>query len=391
MRSSPGTTWPELVRRIAILTEARSSFSYFVPIVRLIDADPELEYRLIVTNQHLLPTFGYSVEEIEREGIEISDRIYMTLDGYTPATMAKSLGVLLLGVTDALARLEPDIVLVLGDRGDSLMTAMAAAHMNIPVAHVQAGERSGNIDGMTRHAITRFAHVHFASGPDAAERLERMGEDAWRIHTTGAPQLDELVNGNLAPPEEVAERFGLDLAKPVVLVLQHPVTEEYGREAAQMEETLAAVNELKHQTVLIFPNSDAGSEQLRAVVERYHRPFVRLERTLPHRIYGGLMRVASALVGNSSSGLIEAPVLGLPAVNIGERQRDRARAANVIDVPPERQAILDAVRRALSPDFRGAVGGDSPYVGDGRVSERVVDVLKHLSLDDRLLQKQITY
>lgn len=380
------------MRHIAILTEARSSYGYLRPIARLIEADPELQYSLIVTNQHLLPDFGYSVEEIERDGLNITDRIYMTLDGYTPATMVKSLGVLLLSLGDAFVRLQPDFVLVLGDRGDSLMAALAGAHMNIPVAHIQAGERSGNIDGLTRHAITRFAHVHFASGPDAAERLRRMGEDEWRIQLVGAPQLDELVRGDVAPPEEIAERFELDLTEPLLLVVQHPVTEEYGEGVEQMRETLEAVCELRHQTVLIFPNTDAGSDDLRLLVERYHRPFMRLERNVPRRVYGGLMQAASALVGNSSSGLIEAPALNLPAINVGERQRDRARAPNVIDVPHDRSAIAGAIRRALSAEFRaGLANGDSPYVSDGRVSERIVEFLKTVPIDARLLRKQIAY
>lgn len=381
-----------VVRHIAILTEARSSYGYLRPIARLIDRDPELRYSLIVTSQHLLPDFGYSIEDIEADGLNVTDRIYMTLDGYTPATMAKSLGVLLLGVTDALVRLQPDFVLVLGDRGESLMAAIAAAHMNVPVAHVQAGERSGNIDGMTRHAITRFAHLHFASGPDAAERLIRMGEEEWRVFTTGAPQLDELVNGEIATPEELEVRFGIDLGRPLLLVVQHPVTEEYGEGIEQMRETLEAVCELGEQTVLIFPNTDAGSDDLRLMIERYHRPFMRVERNVPRRYYGGLMRAATALVGNSSSGLIEAPAFGLPAVNVGERQRDRARAPNVIDVPHDRRAIAEAIRRAMSPEFRRRIeGAESPYLCDGRVSERIVEILKTIPIDERLLKKQIAF
>ena len=380
------------MRHVAILTEARSSYGYLRPIVRLIEDDPELRYSLLVTSQHLLPDFGYSVEDIERDGLNITDRIYMTLDGYTPATMAKSLGVLLLGVTDALVRLRPDVLLVLGDRGESLVGAVAAAHMNIPFAQVKAGERSGNIDGITRHAITRFTHIHFASGPEAAERLRRMGEEEFRIFTTGAPQLDELVNGSVARPAEVADRFRLDLERPLVLVVQHPVTEEFGEGVAQMEETLEAVCELEEQTVVIFPNTDAGSDDLRHMIERHHRPFMRVERNVPRYVYGGLMQVASVLVGNSSSGLIEAPAFGLPAVNVGLRQRDRARAANVIDVPYDRRAIVEAIRRAMTPEFRRELeGSDSPYLSDGRVSERIVEILKTIPIDERLLRKQIAY
>lgn len=265
--------------------------------------------------------------------------------------------------------------------------------MNIPVAHIQAGERSGNIDGMTRHAITRFAHIHFASGPDAAERLRRMGEEEFRIFMTGAPQLDELVNGDTAGREEIEQRFGVDLDDPLLLVVQHPVTEEYGEGIEQMEETLEAVCELGYQTVLIFPNNDAGSDDLRLMIERYHRPFMRVERNVSRRLYGGLMRTACALVGNSSSGLIEAPVMGLPAVNVGERQRDRARAANVIDVPYDRRAIVEAIRTALSPEFRRKIAEqmDSPYLSDGRVSEQIVELLKTTPIDERLLKKQIAY
>jgi GDP/UDP-N,N'-diacetylbacillosamine 2-epimerase (hydrolysing) len=381
------------MRHVVVLTGGRMTYGYTRPIMRLIANDPELEYSLIVTNQHLLPTFGYSVEDIEADGLNITDRIYMTLDGYTPATMAKSLGVLLLGITDTLVRLQPDIVLVAGDRGEHFIAALAAAHMNIPVAHIQAGERSGNIDGMTRHALTRFAHLHFASGPDAAERLRKMGEEEFRIYEIGAPQLDELVNGDVANDEEIAARFTLTQDEPVVLLVQHPVTEEFGEGVDQMAETLEAVAAVGHQTVLIFPNNDAGSDDLRAMIERYRRPFMRIERNVPRRIYAGLMRRADVLVGNSSSGLIEAPVLGLPAVNIGDRQRERARAANVIDVPHDRVAIEAAIRQALSAGFRAelANGFESPYVSDGRVSERIVEVLKTVPLDERLLKKQIVY
>lgn len=369
------------------------TYGYSRPIMRKIEREPGMRYSLIVTNQHLLPSFGHTVSEIEKDNLNITDRIYMALDGYTPATMAKSLGVFLLGVTDALVRLKPDITLVVGDRGEHLIAAMAAAHMNIPVAHIQAGELSGNIDGMTRHAIARFAHLHFASNQDAADRLRKTGEQEFRIFLTGAPQLDELVNSEYASREEVAAIFRLDLKKPTILVAQHPVTEEFGGAQKQIQETLEAVTSFGLQTIVIFPNNDAGSEEIRRVMERYRKPFLRIERNLPRRLYAGLMNVASVLVGNSSSGLIEAPCFKLPAVNIGNRQRDRFRGNNVIDVPYAQEAIRRGIEKALSAEFQKFIreNCDNPYFGDGRVSDRIVEILKTVSIDEKLLKKQLAY
>jgi UDP-hydrolysing UDP-N-acetyl-D-glucosamine 2-epimerase len=298
-----------------------------------------------------------------------------------------------MSVTDTLVRLRPELVQLAGDRCEQLMAAIAAAHMNIPAAHIQAGELSGNIDGVTRHAITRYAHLHFAASEEAAERLRRMGEEPFRIHLTGAPQLDELVNGHYAKPEEVASLFRLNLQDPVLLLVQHPVTEECDQAITQIQETLEAVCSLGHQTVAIFPNNDAGNHEIRRMLERYHRPFMRIERNVPRQLFAGLMRVASVMVGNSSAGLIEAPCFKLPAVNIGTRQRGRQRGDNVIDVSADRRQIRGAIERALSQDFRRTLEArcDNPYHGDGNVSGRIVQVLKTVPLTEDLLKKQIAY
>ena len=381
------------MRKIALVTGSRGEYGYVRPIIRQIEGDPDLDYSIIATNLHLLPDFGFSIDELERDGFKISDRIYMALDGYTPASMSKSLGVFLLSVTDTLVRLQPDMVLLAGDRGEQLMAAVAAAHMNIPVAHIQAGELSGNIDGMTRHAITRFAHVHFASSEDAAQRLRRMGEEEFRIHLTGAPQLDELVNGDYARSEEISGLFRLDPSQPIILFVQHPVTEEYEQTSSQAQETPEAICSLGLQTVALFPNNDAGNMEIRRLMQRYGRSFIRVERNLPRHIFVGLMNVASVMVGNSSSSLIEAPCFKLPAVNVGTRQRGRQRGNNIIDVSNDRHEIKAAIERALSPEFRTFLQehGENPYLGDGRVSERIVQVLKATTITEQLLKKQIAY
>lgn len=381
------------MRHLALVTGSRGEYGYIRPVVKEIQKTGDLDYSLIVTNLHLLPEFGFSVEEIERDRFKVSDRIYMAFDGYTPASMAKSLGAFLMSVTDSLARIRPHLVLLAGDRGEQLMTAIAASHMNIPVAHIQAGELSGNIDGVARHAITRFAHLHFASTEEAAQRLRRMGEQEFRIHLTGAPQLDDLVNGDCAKPDEIANLYKLDLTRPTVLFIQHPVTEEYDKTAHQVKETLEAICDLSLQTVAIFPNNDAGNKMVRDVLERFHKPFLRVERNVPRRIYAGLMKVAGVMVGNSSSGLIEAPCFHLPAVNVGTRQRDRERGENVIDVTNRRRHIRAAIRRALSPPFRRHLkeNGKNPYLTDGRAAHRIVEVLRSVQITEELLKKQIAY
>jgi UDP-hydrolysing UDP-N-acetyl-D-glucosamine 2-epimerase len=378
-------------RHVLFVTGSRGEWGYIRPILRLIEADDRLRHSLVATNMHLLPEFGASRREIAADGFELDQEIYMALDGFTGISMAKSLGVFLASISDTIARLEPDLVLLAGDRGEQLMTAIAAAHVNVPVAHVQAGEVSGNVDGQTRHAIARYAHIHFASNEDAAERLRRTGEEEFRIHTVGAPQLDELIAEEPAGAAELAARFHVDPEEPLVLIVQHPVTEQARLAGEQMAATLAAVAGLDVQALLIYPNNDAGSTELRAQVDRFRAPWLRVERNVPRREYAGLLRHASAIVGNSSSGVIEAPSFALPAVNIGRRQEGRVQAANVIDVDHDEGRIREAVQRALSPGFRKSLDGIVNPYGDGKAGARIVDVLAGVPIDERLLYKRLTY
>jgi GDP/UDP-N,N'-diacetylbacillosamine 2-epimerase (hydrolysing) len=305
--------------------------------------------------------------------------------------MAKSLGVFLTSFVDTIERIQPDIILLAGDRGEQLMAAIAGAHCNIPVAHIQAGEISGNIDGLTRHAIARYAHIHFAASQDAADRLLRSGEEAARIHKVGAPQLDELLGEDYEQPQAIAERLRFSLAKPIVLMLQHPVTEQVRSAAEQIELTLSALAELQHQTVIIYPNNDAGSSNVRAIIDAHRGPWLRVERNVSRRFFSGLLRTAGALVGNSSSGILEAPSFELPCVNIGRRQKGRLQCANVINVEHNKIQILEAVQRALSPQFRKSITGIINPNGDGRASERIIDMLAGCALDEQMVMKGMTY
>lgn len=340
---------------------------------------------------HLLPEFGTTVREIEREGFNLRYKPSMTLAGYTPATMIKSLALFSISIIDILEGQAPDFIVIAGDRGEQFMGAMAGSHMSIPVAHIQAGEVSGNIDGQTRHAIARFSHIHFASNEDAAERLRRMGEQDFRIHNVGAPQLDEFLAGGYPGHTAIHEIYRLDPKEPYLLVVQHPVTEEMSEAGDQMAATLEAVCELGLQTILIHPNSDAGRTGIRRAIETYRRPFIHVRRSVLRDHFAGLMAAAAAMVGNSSAGILEAPSFGLPAVNIGRRQKGRMQGENVIDCEPQRAAIVAAIREAISPEFRKPlVSMTNPY-GDGRSSARIVNILRTIPIDERLLVKEVTY
>jgi GDP/UDP-N,N'-diacetylbacillosamine 2-epimerase (hydrolysing) len=379
------------MRTIAAITGSRGEWGYIRPVLQLIGRDPALDYRIIATNMHLLPAFGRSVTEIENDGFHVDERIYMTFDGYTAATMTKSLACLLLELPTALQRMKPDLILLAGDRGEQLMGAIAGLHLGIPVAHIQAGELSGNVDGVVRHSITKLAHIHFAANEEFAERVRRMGEQDFRIFVTGAPLVDELVGGQVTPGDVLRTRYRLNGSAHLILTVQHPVTEEEADAGEQVTETINALMEINWPTVLIYPNGDAGSELIRSQLAKLKRPQVRLFRNLPRQDYLGLMKMADVLVGNSSSGIMEAPSFGKPAVNIGRRQNGRPQAANVINVGYRKDEIVTAVHLATSPEFVArARASHNPY-GDGTASQKIVNVLRDIEIDQKLLHKEMAY
>jgi GDP/UDP-N,N'-diacetylbacillosamine 2-epimerase (hydrolysing) len=378
-------------RHIVAITGSRGEWGYLRPVLRLIEQDPALECAIIATNMHLLSEFGMSIHEIERDGFRVDERIYMTFDGYTATTMTKSLACFLLELPTALQRIKPDIILLAGDRGEQLMAAIAGVHLGIPVAHIQAGELSGNVDGIVRHAITKLAHIHFAANEEFAERVRHMGEQEFRIHVTGAPLVDELVSGSVTAPSKLRIRYRLNQDEPLVLVAQHPVTEEEAAAGEQVAETIHALIEIEWPTILIYPNADAGSELIRKQLVKLKRPHIHLFRNLPRQDYLGLVKMANVLVGNSSSGIMEAPTFGTPCVNIGRRQNGRPQACNVINVGYSKHEIVAAIRKAVSPEFIAqAKKAVNPY-GDGRASERIVRVLKDLEITETLLNKEMAY
>jgi len=373
-------------RKIAIITGSRGEYGYIRPIIKLIHDDFDLDYDLIVTNMHLLEEFGLPINEIKKDEFKISATHYMALDGYNNITMVKSLGVLLMSLPETIDRLKPDIILLAGDRGEQLIGALVGASMNIPVVHIQAGEVSGNIDGITRHAITKFSHIHLVSNQDAYDRVRKMGEDEYRIYITGAPQLDELSSGEYTNEEELITKYSINKKEPLIIVVQHSVTEEFDDAMKQMEETMKAVNKIDKQCIIINPNCDAGNTEIKKSIYDYITNKMKIYKNLPRQDYLGLLKISSVIVGNSSSGIIEAPFFGIPTINIGNRQMGRFQGSNVINVNHNHNEIYRAIKKSIGRKF----DGDSPY-GDGKSSKRIVNILKNVNIDNKLINKRISY
>ncbi|MFH1189210.1 MAG: UDP-N-acetylglucosamine 2-epimerase [Candidatus Omnitrophota bacterium] len=380
-------------RKIAVLASSRATYGYKQKIISLIQRSSKLELQLVVTGMHLLKEYGSSINEIERDGHVPVAKVEMMVGGDTPTAWAKSIGVEILSLAQVFGTLKPDILLLTGDRAEMLGAAVCAAYMNIPIAHIQAGDVSGHIDGSVRHAITKLSHIHFASCEDSAKRVERMGEESWRIFNVGAPQLDSIVHDQKLSRQDLSAKLGLKLEDPLVLVIQHPVLSEIGQAYKQMKETLEAVAELKAQTIVVYPNVDAGGlEIVRAVREYEKHPFINSYRNLERNIFISLLKEADVIVGNSSCGILEAPSFRLPAVNIGNRQLGRMQASNVLNTAYDRKAILSAIRKALfDKDFKGRLKRCINPYGDGRSSERIVKLLEETDINARLLNKEITY
>jgi len=306
--------------------------------------------------------------------------------------MSKSLGVFQQSLTDIVSNDTPDIILLAGDRGEMLIGAIVGAHMNVPVAHIQAGELSGNIDGMTRHAITKFVHLHFAANIDAEERLIKMGEQDFRVFNTGAPQLDEFHDYNYMNKEEFFHKFNLDIKRGFALIVQHSITEQSGESEAQMLTTLQAISEIDIPAVLIHPNNDAGSIGIQNALESIDSTNIHIKRSVDRESYANLMKYAKFMIGNSSSGLLEAPSFELPAINIGRRQIGRFQAKNVVNVKFDKDKIKDAINYVMSNDsFLSSLKGIKNPYGDGHSSKRIVRIMQEVDIDNGLLIKELTY
>jgi len=384
--------WDEM-KKIAVVTGTRAEYGILKPVLKAVKSHPKLGLSLIATGMHLSKEFGYTIKEIEKDGFKIDAKLDILHREDTGEAMTRSMGKCLVAMADVLGRIKPDILLLLGDRSEMLAGAIAASYMNIAIAHIDGGAVSGSVDDSIRHAITKLAHIHFPTTKGSATRIIKMGEDPSRIFIVGAPALDTILNEKLFKPAELSKKYGLDLSKPILLVLQHPVVTKANAAADQIRKTLDVIVKLEHQSILIYPNADAGGRRMIKAIKRYEKyPFIKSFKSLPYIDYLSLMGVASVMVGNSSSGIVETPSFHLPVVNIGSRQEGRERSTNVIDVGYKRKEIAKAIRKALyDKNFRERVRRCKNPYGDGKTGPRIARILAKTKIDSKLLQKKLTY
>jgi UDP-hydrolysing UDP-N-acetyl-D-glucosamine 2-epimerase len=389
------------MKKVCVFVGSRANYSSIKSVMMAVKNHPELELQLIVGSSAVLDRFGKVEDLIIKDGFTPDFNFYNIVEGENPVTMAKSTGLGLIECSMIFNNLKPDYLVVVGDRFEMMSVTIAAAYMNIRIAHTMGGEVTGTIDESIRHAITKFAHIHFAASEDAKQRILKLGEDPSHVHNVGCPRMDlvlnELKNDSYKMLNNLFEDFTgvgpsyLDLTKPFLLVSQHPVTTEFGSNRAQIEETLYALDELQMPTIMLWPNIDAGSDDISTGIRVYREVYnkesgtwLKLFKNLPTQIYIHLMNTCACLVGNSSSGVREGATIGTPVVNIGTRQNKREMGPNVINVGYDRNEIKEAILKQIA---HGKYENAGIY-GNGNAGTQIADILAN---SNPSIQKTITY
>ncbi len=384
-------------RKILAVTGARSEYDILYPILFLLQADDSVDLQILVTGAHLSERYGKTVSIIEKDGFVIAERVNNLLDSDDKMSRVISLGNQIPAFAKVFDAVKPDIILVVGDREEAISVSLTGAYMDIPVAHIAGGDiaKDGNIDNSVRYATSKFSHIHFTILEEHRKTLLKLGEDDWRIFTVGNPALDRFLETPQLSKKQISENIGFDISDDNYIVLiQHPIITDVENEGRNIRQTLDAVVELGCKCLINYPNSDAGNFAIIDAYKEYEKKHKQLFlfKNLDRLNYINILRNASCLIGNSSSGIIEAPSLGLPVVNIGSRQRGRIHAENVIFVDNDKVHIKAAVEKSLNDKgyIQSVKNIKNPY-GDGNSAVKIVVVLKTIELNDKLIHKNITY
>jgi UDP-hydrolysing UDP-N-acetyl-D-glucosamine 2-epimerase len=392
-------------RKIAVFTGNRAEYGLQYPVLKAINEHPDLEYNLIVSGAHLDQNFGRTLEEIKKDGFHIHAEVKIDMDADSLYSTAQAIGSGVLSISQVLAEIKPDIMVVYADRFEGFAAVVASSQMNIPTAHIEGGDitEGGALDDSVRHAMSKLAHVHFTTNQQASNRVLAMGEEDWRVHTVGFPAIDMISQGNYATPVEIIEKLNLDLSKPIILFTQHSVTTEFDDASIQVLPSLDAMERLANegtQVICTYPNNDAGGRSIISELNKLSDKEIdgiQVHRSLGRYLYHGVLALAVnkdyqiACVGNSSSGIKETPVFGCPTVNIGSRQEGRLRGQNVIDVDYCSNDIVSVVNKCFyDKAFKTQCEAtDNPYyLGDA--GKKIADVLANIPLGTKVIRKKMT-
>ena len=379
------------MKKILVVTGSRGEWGYLRPILALWKEHEAISFDILVTNMHLLASYGNTYREIENDGFQIKYKISMAMASDDYFSHAKGLSVFMQGLSDIFLNENYDLVFLSGDRGEQLAAAMCASYCYIPVAHIQAGEVSGNIDGLARHAIGKLAHIHFASNEDAAKRLLALGEQDFRVKMVGAPQIDDMVSLTLPSDAVIAKTIDNLPNEKFILSVLHPVTENLSVMEDEAKQYFNALASLGSKIVHIMPNNDVGHDIVNAQLHNSKIKNLRIFKNLNREVYLWLLKNCMCIVGNSSSGILEAPTYRTPCVNIGRRQKGRFQGHNVLNCKFEVKEILEIIKVAVSEEFKTRLQSlpNNPY-GSGDSAEKITEILSNLMIDRCLLVKELT-
>ena len=378
-------------RKILLVTERRADYTKLRPILKEISKSKKLDYFLIVTGSHLLTEHGKTINEIKNDGFKITSTFSMfnKTQKDNGAEMTRSFGRAVTKLSDIIEKLKPDIILTGFDIGANFAAAIIGAHMNIIVGHIEGGELSGTIDESIRHAMSKFAHIHFTSNSDATNRLKKMGENSKYIFTVGNTSLDGIKTIKKIPQSELEKKYNIDLTKKFIIILQHTVTSEINSIEKNFLKTIEVIKEINIPSIVILGNSDAGSKQIVKVLKNSQ---IKGYANVPYVDYINLLQYSSALIGNSSSGIIEAPFLHIPTINIGTRQEGRLRSESVIDVEYDKNKIKNTILNIISDkQFLKKIKKQKQLYGSGNSSKKIVTIVEELNLKNFQIQKKMTY
>ncbi len=381
-------------RKIMVLTGSRAEYGVLKNILWGIEHSESLKLYIVVTGAHLSEKYGYTVEEIKKDRFEIWKEIPIISDSDEKIRIPVEMGKLMIHLSQAFREERPDVLLLLGDRYEMLAAASAAVGLHIPIAHISGGEQTeGAMDEQIRHAITKMSHIHFPGASPYADNIKKMGEESWRIFEVGDPGIENIKSMEVISKKEMETELNINIDKKTLLVTYHPVTLELAELESQMDNITQALSDYKGTIIITYPNSDDGSELIICKWKEFarDRESVCLIHNLGSQRYLNVMRYCGAVVGNSSSAIIEAPFLKIPTVNIGNRQRGRLMADSIVCCGYKQQEIRNAIDRALSEEFAEIVQHSKSLYGEGDTSKRIVDVLSQIELDDRLLKKNLCW